>query len=481
MSMSAQERVLQAFVRTAAEEGGPPPAPFRAGGGSIGAPTKRKIPANHPFDPKAIKPLVKMLWATSVALGHALTAHRQFSRLKSVGFSPDGLVGGRGYVMSVKDVRQRLYEASEALSTICDTIHDEVNAPHWKPKLADLEKQDLSEVERLMGDAEEYIEDPEGEAEEDMADAEKNGKKWIPDGSKHEEHSTGSKMPGGGNAQQEGPGPNPASAHRPALNKQASSRLHERIVRRFLANSSVSPDSLSGPRVQHLGPAEGQGPFGSANRDESIPVGDEWGRDQGVGSDYAYPSDWDANVSDRTSGSSLPDSNTDTTPTDGFDFGIGRGNGNDAHGQGAGGYGTSNPSSGGKGVYGPRAELPDDPGGKTHDNTSDSNPVIEQGTSGRSIPSTASTVLPNDQEPPVARSDYYQGPKGNDFDGIVGESQVPGDGGPSGFKSLKDPGPNIGYRYERPDVPYTKFDYNTPQMRPDWQNQRDPLQGPYTK
>ena len=485
--MSTQDKTRQALarhdgIRTAAfGEGGPPQPPPPPGKGDIGKPTKREIPANHPFDPKAIKPLVKMLWASSVALGHALTAHRQFSRLKSVGFSPDGMVGGRGYVMPVKDIRQKLHEASEALSVICDTIHDEVNAPHWKPKLADLEKKDLNEVERLMGDAEDYIEDPEGEAEEDMDDAERKGKKWSPDAKSEEDLSKGSKMPGGGNAQQEGPGPNPASAHRPALSKQSSMSPAARVVRRFLANSSVSPNTLPGPRVDHLGPAEGLGPFGSANREEppTDDLGDAWGRDQGVGKGYS------GNVSDHAGTSSVPDSNTDSTPTEGFDFGIGSGAGNDAHGQGAGGYGTDNPSSGGRGVYGPRADLPNDPGGKTHDDVSDSNPSIEQSTSGRSIPtaSTGAGKLPNDDLPPVARSDYYQGDKGNDFNvtNRLSEAELPGDGGASGYDSLRNPGPNIGYRYERPDVPYTKFDYNTHQMRPDDLTQRDPIQGPYTK
>ena len=111
--MSARDKVALAFgevtpvygrdVRTASDEGVKNFVPPHKR--EVAAPAARKIPANHAFDPKAIKPLVKMLWATSVALGHTLTAHRQFSRLKSVAFSPDGMVGGRGYVMGVKDAK----------------------------------------------------------------------------------------------------------------------------------------------------------------------------------------------------------------------------------------------------------------------------------------------------------------------------------------------------------------------------------------
>ena len=138
-----------------------------------GTPTKRDIPKDHEFDKKAIKPIVTTLWAMSVALGHALTAHRAFSRLKSSTFSPDGLLGGRGYVLPVKDVRANLFEACEQLSALCDTLHDEINAPHWKPKLAELEKVDMSEIERLLGNAEDWIDNPEEEVEEETEGVEK--------------------------------------------------------------------------------------------------------------------------------------------------------------------------------------------------------------------------------------------------------------------------------------------------------------------
>jgi len=468
------------IVRTAAQEGGGFVPPHKR---EVAAPAQRKIPANHAFDPKAIKPLVKMLWATSVALGHTLTAHRQFSRLKSVAFSPDGMVGGRGYVMGVKDVRAKLYEASEHLSTICDAIYDEINGEHWKPKLADLEKRDMSEVKKLLSDATDYLEDPEGEAEEDMSEVEDGPAPehepaaWAPDRYKNEEDpSKGSKMPrGGGPAKEQGP--QPARQNRPSLTKQSS--VGYGYDRR--ANSSVNVDSLPGPRVNHLDRGEQTGPFGSYNREESLPTGDQWSRDEGAGDEYNYPSAWENDFSGKSAKSNVPDANTDRTPTEAWDFGIGRGNGDDAHGQGAGGYGEANPSSGGRGVYGPRSGLPNDPGGKTRDDTSDSTAITERATSGMGMPVMSSALLPLDVVSPVARSDYYAGPKGNDFNGVVGESNLPGDGGGASYNSQKAPGPNLGYKYERPDVPYVKYDYNTPQMRPDWMNQRPPLQGPYKK
>jgi len=44
---------------------------------------KRAIPEDYKYDPAAIKPMAKMLWSMSVSLGHALSAHKAFVRLKS--------------------------------------------------------------------------------------------------------------------------------------------------------------------------------------------------------------------------------------------------------------------------------------------------------------------------------------------------------------------------------------------------------------
>src|SRR6478736_1684831 len=142
------------------------------GGGSLTA--KRNIPKDHPFDPKALKPMAQTLWASSVALGHALTAYKHLSRLKSATVSPDGMLGGRGYVMGVPDIRKKLYAACEALSAITDTLHDEITAPHWRPRLAMLDENDAEDIERYVEKSEGILEDPtaESEEEEEEIDAE---------------------------------------------------------------------------------------------------------------------------------------------------------------------------------------------------------------------------------------------------------------------------------------------------------------------
>jgi len=506
----------------------------------VGGHLKRAIPKGYTYDPKALKPLAKTLWAMSVALGHALTAHRQFTKIKSSTVSPDGLVGGRGYVMAVKDIRKALYDACENLSAVSDTIHDELHAEHWQPKLAELEKSDIEDVERLVGDAERILDNPEEEVEDNLEEAEAEGPR-----AKMEEGEEGTKLPDGKNVAD--------SYVDPHRTKQASEHYTY-----FRANSSVPVECESGPRVQHLdrGDVDQTGPFGSYNREESGPLEDAWSRDEGVGNDYVYQSEWDnelvSPVSDNTKNSSsfMPGVLTDNTPTEGRDFGLGYGEGNDAHGQGTEGYG--NIDSDGKEVYGPYAELPSDPGGKLHDDEHDENdstPAVElsvghnrlagkgfqQGVPVREcktpavfertrltaetaeaiikeaedvqiepLPSryektnlsggrwkTASvpnSVLPTDALPSVARSDYYPGDKGDnevnaetfDFgeEELFSDSELPTTV-EKDYEYPLDMQPGVSERYEQGYQPYIKWSPDTHEMREDYVYQRGPIQGPF--
>jgi hypothetical protein len=346
----------------------------------VGGHLKRAIPKDYTYDPKALKPLARMLWSMSVALGHSLTAHRQFTRIKSSTISPDGLVGGRGYVMAVKDVRRALYEACEGLSAISDTIHDELHAPHWQPKLAELEKSDIESVERLVGEAERILENPEDDVEDDLEEAEEEGTRTdLSD----DEKEPKTQLPGN-------EGNNLADNYGERSQfKQASAPYTYRR-----GNSSEPVQTLPGPRVQHLdrGDTDQDGPFSSRNEDEPMSVKDNWSRDEGTGYEYAYPSEWDNELLDKTSGSNLPGILTDTTPTEARDFGLGYGEGNDAHGQGSEGYGTKD--SDGKQVFGPYAELPKDPSGKLRDDVSDTTPTIELEVGRGNMPRQAAGTIP---------------------------------------------------------------------------------------
>ena len=426
---------LKRFHKIAGEEGV----------GDNFTPTKRSIPKNHPYDPKALKPMARMLWAMSVSMGHALTAYREFTKLKSSTISPDGLLGGHGYVMPIKEVRTRLYEACEALSAISDTIHDEINAPHWKPRLAELNENDSEDFQKLMGESEKNLENPGEEVVEEIDEIEAaNDAKWKAQGVESESEPA-SQTPGGGTY----------------LEENVTFRPQKKEAKR--ANSSEPVEFIpGGPRVDHIDRCEGQGPFGSYNDDEP-PSADDWAATEGVGNEYLYESEWSNDTSGRNASSNLP---IDTTPTDANDFGLGYGR----SGDGSEGYGVRAPD--GRGVFGPASSLPDDPGGQTRAPESDTNDHINLHLA-PTLNVWSSSVLPNDFEPPVARSDYYRGPKGNTISqAIEAESELPGDSSVTYNYDRDTPG--AGATFEHTDNPYIKWDATMKNYRPDATFERRP-------
>jgi len=464
----------------------PVPPPMGEGG-------KREIPKNHDFDLKALKPLARTLFSASVALGHTLTAYKEFAKLKSSDISPDGMLGGKGYVLKVKEVRSRLQNACEILSSLTDTLHDEIHAPHWRPQISILDDADASDVEELIEEADEVLEDPERYGDDEVEEVEKKSPpktKQMKDQLKDEKKDTGaSQVPEGSD-----PETNEAKPPGETYKSKEAADWKAPCARFKYANSSVAPCSLPGPRVDHLDRGEQTGPEGSYNTDEP-PVDDDWGKTDGVGNEYNYPS-WFENQLSRNSTegvwgeSSMP--SDDDTHSEANDFGIGYG----AKGQGSEGYGTKNPD--GRGVWGPQSGLPDDPGAATKDPNPGAGPYQDTLSPSDFWTNYASSDLPFDGPDGVARSDYYEGDKGNQFNvSLFGQSTIP-QGSPPGkdapltprpshndefmFADSQMPGddsnynydrdltPNTDYRMEQGEVPYIKYDYDTHNYRNDQQD-----------
>jgi hypothetical protein len=132
----------------------------------------REIDPDYKFDPKNLEPLARVLRSALMALGHIQTARTVFTKIKSQRVSPDGNLGGKGYVMPIKDIRKQFANCDEALSSIADTIYDEINAIHWHPDVDDTggDPRDRDSVKEIMDDVEEIREDPEEWAEGEEAE-----------------------------------------------------------------------------------------------------------------------------------------------------------------------------------------------------------------------------------------------------------------------------------------------------------------------
>lgn len=453
---------------------------------------KRAIPQGHKYNHKDLRPLARTLFAASVALGHSITAYKEFSRIKSSSISPDGMLGGKGYVMKVRDIRSHLQQASELLSTITDTLHDELHAPHWQPEIRELDG--YNGVEELIEESDEVLENPEQFGDAGVDEVEKSAPKTkdLKDHIQEDQNKDlgASQVPNGGSPETSEPKP-PGESFKTKEARDWKAPFIQRV-----SNSSLPVNTLPGPRVDHLDRGEQTGPEGSYNKDEPL-VNDDWGKSEGVGGDYIYTTPWENDTS-RSAGvlvwgnSNLP-SDTDT-PTDADDFGLGYG----AKGQGSNGYGTKNPD--GKGVWGPQSDLPNDPGGAMHDPDGEGSTPFNDNTSpANAWASIAESGLPFDGPDPVARSDYFDGDKGNQFNvhhhgtsGLPGmdfpspdaplkprpahnfehmfaDSELPGDGAVT-YDHYRDITPNVGESFEQQNVPYVKWKSDVHDYRNDQQD-----------
>lgn len=132
--------------------------------------SQREIDPKYTFKPKYLKPLASTLRSMLMALGHSQSAYSTFTKVKSRQVSPDGNLGGKGYVMPIKDIRKQLANCIEALSAASDTLYDEINAPHWDNSTPQNGPREREEVDQIMEDVEEIREDPEEWAEEEEAE-----------------------------------------------------------------------------------------------------------------------------------------------------------------------------------------------------------------------------------------------------------------------------------------------------------------------
>jgi len=131
-------------------------------------PSERKILQDFNYSPRNMKPLAKVLRSTLAGLGHVLSAYQTFAKIKSARVSPDGNLGGKGYIQKIQDMRKQYMNVVEALSALSDTLYDETNAPHWAAISRQEDAEDRAEVADLIQDAEQIRDDPQEWAEEQM-------------------------------------------------------------------------------------------------------------------------------------------------------------------------------------------------------------------------------------------------------------------------------------------------------------------------
>jgi hypothetical protein len=132
-------------------------------------PSRRELTGDFNYSPKNMKPLATVLRATLAALGHTLSAYNQFAKIKSAKISPDGSLGGRGYIQKIQDMRRQYMNCVEALSALSDTLYDETTAPHWAVLSRQQDEKEEKQIVELIQDSEQIREDPQEWAEAQLS------------------------------------------------------------------------------------------------------------------------------------------------------------------------------------------------------------------------------------------------------------------------------------------------------------------------
>ena len=111
------------------------------------------------YDTSKAKILKNALHNLNVALGTMIGAIKDLAMLRGSDITPDGKLGGRGFVMEFREVKTNLTQMISNLSDITDTIGDELTNPKWGLKSKEVKeiKEDKKDLEEKVEDVEEKI------------------------------------------------------------------------------------------------------------------------------------------------------------------------------------------------------------------------------------------------------------------------------------------------------------------------------------
>lgn len=128
---------------------------------------RRAIPEDFTYNPKKLKHLKHVLHNVSVALGTLSSALNEFSKLKGPEISPDGLLGGVGYIIPIQEIKQGINTSVHTLSNVADCIADELTNPRWNARedkeVKELIKEKDKVTDKLDEQQEELMIAPDGD------------------------------------------------------------------------------------------------------------------------------------------------------------------------------------------------------------------------------------------------------------------------------------------------------------------------------
>jgi hypothetical protein len=151
---------------------------------------QRDIPKDAEYDISKLKILKKILHNINIAVGNLTGAAKEFSLLKGPDISPDGMLGGKGYIKTVREIKESLTTSVHTLADLGDTLVDELNNPKWgvKDKELKLVERDKAELDEQAEEVDESLEaDPEQVEQEEAPEKEESKDQNDPDGASKDE------------------------------------------------------------------------------------------------------------------------------------------------------------------------------------------------------------------------------------------------------------------------------------------------------
>lgn len=241
-------------------------------------PVRRDIRADgYEWSPDSLRNLAKILWAAQRSHSYAVSALRLFSKMPSSSFSPDGLLGGRGYIQSVKDLRNLVTNATESLSSFTDTLFDEINGEHWNQSATPDSQNLIENAEEVKDNPEEFVEkafenETEADGYENPGDMNPTPEDMGQMQSEGDDSEEGEESADSGRSQ--------LAASKPYIFKPKSlsgnydSAIQMAARKSRYASTPVIGDmsSLPAPRVEHIGP--GMTENGFVNGADDVPSDD---------------------------------------------------------------------------------------------------------------------------------------------------------------------------------------------------------------
>ena len=237
----------------------------------------------------SLKNLTKIIWAAQRSHSYAVTALRLLSRMPSSEFSPDGLLGGRGYIQNIKDLRNSLSQASETLSNFTDTIYDEINADHWNPASTVQTNKLLQEAKQIKQNPEGFVQGEyrqEGESDkfldaqamnptpQEMGMPDQEGQAEPQEAAQEgfNQRAAASFFANSSDSRWDRSSLRSDTAHLTKFDRALDKLLSTHKARVAAGKYESDPSTLSGPRVDHIGPGMG-GEYGWYN-DNATPSDD---------------------------------------------------------------------------------------------------------------------------------------------------------------------------------------------------------------